>query len=213
MDQLACACGVAGHALRIDCQDDSIEPIRLPDAETAQMLVVDSGVRHTLADGEYARRREACAHAARALGVDSLREITDITTVNRAVLNDMEYRCVKHVQSENQRVCEAAEALRTSDLVTLGGLLKASHVSLRDEYCVSCDELDALVEIANEIEGVFGSRMTGGGFGGCTIILVSPDGAERVRATLPERYEQRTGQACTIMRVRAVEGARVVQSS
>jgi len=213
MDQIASACGVAEHVLRIDCQDDSIEPIRLPDTAQARVLVVHSGITHTLADGEYTTRRELCMHAAHMLGVDSLRDITDMTMANQAVLSEKEYRCVKHVLSENQRVLSAATALRSNDLVMLGALLKASHASLHDDFCVSCEELDALVAIANSIEGVFGSRLTGGGFGGCAIILATPDGAARVNARLPECYAQRTGCACTVMRVRAVEGARVVAPS
>jgi len=204
MDQLASSFGCAGHALRIDCRDNTIERVPLPSHDRAVVLVVNSGVRHALASGEYAQRRAVCEAAATALRVRTLREID---TGAWGALDAEQARCVRHVVSENARVLRAVEALRADDLETVGRLMVESHNSLRDDYRVSCPELDAIVEIAAGTPGVFGARMTGGGFGGCAVVLATPETYETLSRTLPDAYRARTGRECDIQVVRASDGA------
>ena len=170
MDQLAVNAGQAGHALLIDCQSLTVTPTPLP-ADVA-MVVVDSGVKHALADGEYAKRRADCEHAAAILGVRCLREtsLADVEAA-RATLGDRVFRRARHVVTEIERTRRFAAAMAAGDLQAAAALMAASHTSLRDDYEVSCPELDTLVEIANAL-GVAGARMMGGGFGGSTIQLV-----------------------------------------
>ncbi|MDQ7014216.1 MAG: galactokinase [Planctomycetota bacterium] len=203
MDQLASSFGQAGHGLLIDCRDNTIERVPLPSPDRAVVLVVNSGVRHALASGEYAKRRAVCRGAAAALGVRTLREID---TGAWGALDAEQIRCVRHVVSENARVLRAVEALRADDLEAVGRLMVESHNSLRDDYRVSCAELDAIVEMAAATPGVFGARMTGGGFGGCAVVLATPEAYETLSRTLPDGYRARTGRACEIGTVRASDG-------
>jgi len=207
MDQLASSCGVEGHALLIDCAESRVTPVPLPAQDQAVVLVVNSGVHHELAAGEYARRRAACEAAARRLGVPSLRAIESIDAVDWSRLDEEQSRCVRHVVSENGRVIAAVGALRAGDLAGFGRLMLDSHGSLRDDYRVSCRELDAIVEIAAGTEGVFGGRMTGGGFGGCAVVLATPVATGELRQRLPRVYHASTGRACTVEAVGAVAGA------
>ncbi|MFG0243879.1 MAG: galactokinase [Phycisphaerales bacterium JB054] len=207
MDQLASTFGRDGQALCIDCRDNSVEHVPVPSPDRAIVLVVNSGVRHALASGEYAARRAACEAASDALGVASLREIESVDAVNWSRLDDEQTRCIRHVVSENRRVLRAAEALRADRLEALGTLMIESHASLRDDYRVSCAELDSIVEIATATPGVFGARMTGGGFGGCAVVLATPDAAASLRATLPEAYSAAHGRACDLWPVVASAGA------
>jgi galactokinase len=168
MDQLV-ACGArAGNAMLIDFADETWQEVAGPPA--GSVLVVDSGVRHELAAGEYAKRRRACEAAARVLGVASLREATR-EIVDDARLDQEQRRRVRHVVSENERTHLAATALKRGELEELGKLMFESHRSLRDDYQVSCAEVDAIVDAAVATGGVYGARMTGGGFGGCAIVL------------------------------------------
>lgn len=170
MDQLAVNAGQVGHALLIDCQSLSVAPTPLPNG--VAMVVVDSGVKHALADGEYAKRRADCEHAATILGVGCLREVSlsDVEAA-RGTLGDRVFRRARHVVSEIGRTRRFAAAMGAGDLRAAEALMAASHASLRDDYEVSCPELDTLVDIANTL-GVAGARMMGGGFGGSTIQLV-----------------------------------------
>jgi galactokinase len=164
-------------------------------------------VHHELAAGEYARRRASCEAAARALGVASLRELASLDAVAWLGLDAEQTRCVRHVVSENARTLAAAAALRAGDLSTLGRLMLESHASLRDDYRVSCAELDAIVDLASATPGVHGARMTGGGFGGCAIALATPVAAEKLLRRLAPAYAAATGGACTVERVQAAAGA------
>jgi galactokinase len=186
MDQLASVMGRAGHALLIDCREECVTPVRMPASDKAAVLIVDSGVRHALAGGEYAARREVCAAACAKLGVAELRDATKAALFGRCAgaLTLDEERCATHVISENERVCEAAEALRTGALPVFGRLMLESHASLRDNFRVSCRELDALVEAASTVPGVYGARMTGAGFGGCIVVLAAPGAVPGVCAAI-----------------------------
>ncbi len=192
MDQFASCRGGAGHALLLDCRSLAARAVPIPAA--AALVVCDSMVAHALADGAYNRRRAECEEGARALarvvpGIAALRDATpaDLERQRDAMDPTVHRRC-RHVVSENERVLAAAQALEAGDLPRLGELLCASHESLRHDYEVSCPELDALVELAVSLPGVFGSRMTGGGFGGCTITLARAEHAEQVAATLAARH-------------------------
>jgi len=178
MDQLASAAGVPGVASVIDCRTLQTRHVPLPDHRIARFLVIDSGVRHANASGEYAARRRSCEAAARELGVNELRDADAYMLEHaRAALPPEVYRCALHVVNENPRVLMAAEAMRGGDMERLGGLMNLSHASLRDLYRVSCPEVDRLVEALQSTEGVKGARMTGAGFGGCVVALV-PAGHE-----------------------------------
>jgi galactokinase len=187
MDQYAIACGEMSCAMKLDCRSLDFDLIEIP--AQARLLVVDSGVKHRLPDGGYNTRTDECAQA---LGVfkresvelDSLRDLgpSQLEAMKKP-LGDTLYRRCRHVVTENQRVVDACDALRRGDLEALGSLLDASHASLRDDYEVSCREVDGLVEIANACAGVHGTRMVGAGFGGCTLSLV---GAERLDAAIEQ---------------------------
>jgi galactokinase len=189
MDQLCVCCAEAGHALLIDCRSLEWEPIPLNMGE-AEVIVIDTGVRHSIAGAEYGARRQQCAEALEAIrhvrpSVDSLRDVTakDVDGLTDA-LNPLLIRRVKHVATENARVVAATEALRSGNAEAMGSLMSDSHRSLRDDYQVSCKELDEVVAIAENLDGVWGARMTGGGFGGCAIALTDRSAVESLKDSL-----------------------------
>lgn len=209
MDQVASVMGRRGHALLIDCRSLEITPVEMPGDEDAVLAVVDSRVAHTLASGEYAKRREACERAARTLGVEALRDAT-AEQVAHAGLSDEERRCAAHVVSECGRVQRAARALGSGDLPTMGRLMLESHASLRDDYRVSCAELDLLVDLAMRIPGVLGARMTGGGFGGSIVALMRPDAVGAFREAVSKGYQNATQRRCEVLVVHASVGASAI---
>ena len=178
MDQTVAMLGRPGFALLLDFADHSVEPVALPlDDAGLALLVVDTRVSHSLTDGSYGDRRTECAQAAEALGVDTLRD-TDLDAVER--LDDpVLRRRARHVVTENQRVLDAVAALGAGDWSSLSATLDASHSSMRDDFEISCRELDLAVETARAA-GALGARMTGGGFGGSAIALVPADQAESI---------------------------------
>lgn len=202
MDQLTAALGRAGHALLIDCARLAVEFVPLPDPGQAVVVVGDSGVRRSLAEGEYARRRRACEAAARALG-GCLHAITE-AQVQAAGLPPVQRDAARHVIGENARVRAGADALRAGDVARFGSLMFESHASLCDLMGVSCDALDRLVAAARQVAGVWGARLTGAGFGGCIVALVHPD-------ALPGLVRDLQAGGCVgVYAVRAVEGATAV---
>jgi galactokinase len=192
MDQFTSCLGRAGHALRIDCRKLSHHEVPVPD--TVRLLIANTMVKHELAASAYNTRREECEEAARRFDVESLRDITpeDFQRRGHELPVPVRNRC-QHVITENERVDRFISALRFGDLARAGRRMNESHQSLRDDFAVSCEELDLMVEIAGSIDGVYGARMTGGGFGGCTINLVDAPRVEAVREELSRRYEQATG--------------------
>lgn len=207
MDQLAVNAGQAGHALLVDCRSLVVTPTPLPAG--VAMVVVDSGVKHALADGEYAKRRTDCEAAAEILGVASLREATAETVERgREKLGERVFRRARHVVSEIARTQHFAEALAAGRLTEAGALMAASHASLRDDYEVSCAELDRLVAIANAL-GIKAARMMGGGFGGSTLQLVPTAEAERIAAEI-ERLATSDGLQARAFPVEAAAAATVV---
>ncbi|WP_248964075.1 galactokinase [Sphaerisporangium perillae] len=189
MDQAASALSEEGHVLFMDCRSLTTRnvPLDLP-AEGLQILIIDTGVHHELADGQYARRRRDCESAAERLGVKALRDVTDLAEALSRLDGD-ERKRVQHVVTENHRVQALIGLLRAGAVREIGALLNASHLSLRDQYEVSCAELDVAVEAAVR-GGARGARMTGGGFGGSAIALVADDRADRVREEVTKAYDQ-----------------------
>ena len=208
MDQMAAIMSREGHALLIDCRTMETQHVPMPSESDAALVLFNTNVKHALAAGEYARRRAACETATRALGVESLRDVT-LETIDAAssALSDHERRCARHVVTENQRTLMAADALRSGDLAEFGRLMSQSHASLRDDMRISCQELDTLVELASACEGVYGARMTGAGFGGCTISLVDREEVETFSARLLEEYQQRCGLQGEVIVSSPAEGA------
>ena len=211
MDQFVATFGAAGHALMLDCR--SLEYQLLPVPEDLCLVVCNSMVRHELASGEYNLRRHDCETGIKLLhahlsGVRALRDI-EIHDLERYkhVLPEQVYRRCRHVVTENRRVLEAASALETKDAELFGRLMYQSHASLRDDYEVSCKELDLLVELASHRAGVYGARMTGGGFGGCTVNLVRADCAAPFQAHIAQTYRKETGITPAVYICEPAQGA------
>jgi galactokinase len=199
MDQYVISCCTKGHAMMLDCR--SLEYDLVAMSEDVRLVIVDSGVHHQLPDGEYNTRRQECEEAVALLKkenpqLSSLRDLSlDQLEASRQRLGDGLFRRCRHVVTENHRVGDAHAALGSNDVERLGQLVTASHTSLRDDFEVSCAEVDALVEIANRCAGVYGTRMVGAGFGGCTISLVAPAYLSRVVDGISSEYGKRLGRS------------------
>jgi galactokinase len=210
MDQFASVLCRKDHLMLLDCRSAEPQMVPFTDPDIA-VLIVNSHVRHELTGGDYAERRAQCEQAAKYLGVRALRDATlaDLEEI-RAGLEDVLYRRARHVITENHRTLEAAGAFRSGDWTHAGELMVASHVSLRDDFEVSCPELDLLVELALEpgqANGVFGSRMTGGGFGGCTVTLARKGAIPEIARTMHEKYSRKTGIEPSFFMSRPARGA------
>ena len=191
MDQFASAFGMENHALFLDCRSLKWSPIPL---SSAKFIICNTKTKHDLADGEYNKRRADCEEAARLLGHESLRDVSPSEFAVKAQnLSERLKMRARHVISENQRVLAAVNALQHSDLVEFGKLMNASHESLRTDYEVSSNELDLMVEIVRRQKGVLGARMTGGGFGGCTVNLLEEDVSAEFIETVSAEYQKATG--------------------
>ncbi len=191
MDQFASAFGIKNHALFLDCRSLEWSPIPL---STARFIICNTRTKHDLADGEYNKRRADCEQAAGLLGKGSLRDVSVEEFNERS--KDLPERLKKrarHVISENSRVLAAVKALKNNDLAEFGALMNASHESLRDDYEVSSPELDRMVEIVRAQPGVLGSRMTGGGFGGCTVNLFESNLSAEFVEIVSTEYQKQTG--------------------
>jgi len=179
------------------------------------VAICHSGVKHALVASEYNRRRQECeagvaALAARFPGVRALRDASlEQLEACRAALDPVVHRRCRHVIGEDGRVVEAVAALRAGDLERLGRLMDASHASLRDDYQVSCPEVDLLVDLARRGPGVLGARITGGGFGGCTVNLVERDALPHLRDVVLPEYQRRTGKVPRLFVSTAADGAEV----
>lgn len=214
MDQYASIFCAANAALLLDCRSltHQLVPLELPDHT---FCVIDSGVKHDLAAGEYARRQEECRAAveffsSREPSVSALRDLDEAQVARTAEhLPPNVSARARHVTSENQRVLQAVTALRAGNLPTFGRLMNESHESLRHDYEVSCTELDLLVDIARQVPGVCGARMTGGGFGGSVVVLARADAVEPLTEAVHRRYDQAERQA-RLFAVRPGPGAAVV---
>lgn len=212
MDQFIAALGRAGHALFIDCRTLEADPVPI-DLSSAVVVICDSRVTHSLAGSQYNRRRSECEQGVALLrrvlpDIQALRDVSVLQFErHKDLLPDPIVRRCRHVVYENERTQDAVDALRTGAFDEMGRLMFASHASLRDEYDVSCRELDVLVEIARSVEGVLGARMTGGGFGGCTVNLVARGAVEVFRDRITHEYARETGHQPLIYISEAGEGA------
>ena len=204
MDQFTSVFGQAEHALFLDCRSLAWESIPV---SGARFVICNTKTKHDLADGEYNKRRAECEEAARFFGCEFLRDVSlsDFERRSREMPENIRKRA-RHVLTENERVLKSVEALRKNDLAVLGELINESHNSLRDDFEVSSVELDIMVEIARVERGVLGSRMMGGGFGGCTVNLLSPDAAPNFHKTVSEKYLEMTGINCEIYDCRIDRG-------
>ncbi|HOF88827.1 MAG TPA: galactokinase [Armatimonadota bacterium] len=215
MDQFISVLGQPGHALLIDCRTLDYQPYPIPAG--VRIVIGDTGVRRGLVESAYNERREQCEAGVAILekvlpGINALRDVLPTQLeAHRDLLPEIVYRRCRHVVSENARVLQAVKAMAAGDLPELGRLLNASHDSLRGDYAVSCPELDALVEIARRQPGVYGSRMTGAGFGGCTVSLVAKEHAEAFVAAVGPAYTTATGLHPQIYVCQASAGAEEVE--
>jgi galactokinase len=211
MDQFISCNGRAGHALLLDCR--SLTYQSQPLSDDVRLAICNTMVKHELAGGEYNTRRAECEagvrHLARKLpGARALRDVTIVELeAHGQDLPDAVYRRCRHVIGETARAVRAAAALELGDLTAFGRLMAESHRSLRDDYEVSCEELDLMVELAGKVEGVYGARMTGGGFGGCTVNLVRAENVERFKRAVAQGYERATGRSPEIYVCAAAGGA------
>lgn len=188
MDQFISAGGQAGSAILLDCRSLEWRAVKLP--ENVAIVTANSMVKHQLGDSAYRTRVEECAEAARRLGVSSLR---DAELGKLRTLEGVFGKRARHIVTENARVEKFVEAAAAGDRLEMGRLVTESHISLRDDFEVSCAELDFLVDAALRIDGVFGARMTGGGFGGSTVNLVDPAAVEALKAALVSEYRKYYG--------------------
>ncbi len=209
MDQIASMHGRADHAVLIDCQALTATPVALGFAASdLVLLVIDTTVRHSHATGGYKDRRASCERACEALGVSSLRSVTESDLPRaQAILDAETYRRVRHVVTENARVLETGAAIAADGPRAVGELLNASHVSMRDDYEISIPELDCAVEAAQNA-GAVGARMTGGGFGGAAIALVSTHLMDEVTEAVLADFAHRGFARPEIFAVSAADGAR-----
>ena len=210
MDQFVVSHGRRGNALLLDCRSLGYRLLPVPDG--VSLAICNTMVKHSIAKGEYNQRRAECEAGVRVLSkylpnVHALRDVTpeDLEKYGHE-LSDVVLRRCRHVVSEDARVLQAAAALDRGDLPDFGRLMLESHRSLRDDFEVSCAELDIMVELAEKAEGVYGSRMTGGGFGGCTITLIKDESVEAFRRIIQQGYERLTGRQPEIYICTAADG-------
>lgn len=216
MDQFSSVMARRDRLMLLDCRSLDVKMVPLDDPGLT-VLIINSNVKHELTGSEYSQRRAECEAAARGLRVPMLRDATPQQLEQaKDRLKPVEYRRARHVVGEIERTTAAAAAIAAGDWPTVGRLMYASHASLRDDYEVSCRELDLLVEIAQSLgeqAGVIGSRMTGGGFGGCTVSLVRADAVKSVADAIRVAYHRQTGIEPTVFASRPAQGAQIVRGS
>jgi galactokinase len=211
MDQFVSCLGKAGHALLLDCR--SLEFKLIPIPQNVRLVICNTMVKHDHANGAYNRRREECDEGVKLLSrwypkIRALRDVSVEQLVqHKAEIPETIYKRCLHVVSENQRVLEGAQYLTDGDVERFGALMQQSHCSLRDLYEVSCRELDVMAEIAQSLNGYCGGRMTGGGFGGCTVNIVRASDAESFAAQISERYQVEIGIKPDVYVCSAANGA------
>ena len=218
MDQLIAVMGQSGYAMLLDCR--SKHPVMIPmNDPNVSVLIVNSNVKHQLTGSEYPDRRRQCEKAAKLLDVPMLRDATlpqleeTRNRFNQESDGNLCYRRAKHVITENDRTTAMATALTNGDWAVCGQLMGASHRSMKEDFEITCPEIDRLVEIAQLVEGVIGSRMTGGGFGGCTVSLIETSRTAEIVSAITSRYQSETGIEPVAFVTRPAQGARVLHKS
>ena len=212
MDQFSSVLCESDHVLLLDCRDQSFQQIPFSNPDIV-VLIINSEVKHELSGGEYAQRRSQCEDALEKLGAKSYRDVTlQQVQEKKAELDPVVFNRAHHVVTEIARTVKTAEAMKKNAWQTVGELMYASHASLRDDFEVSCKELDVLVEIAGKTDGVIGARMTGGGFGGCIVALVQGNKADSISDSICREYESQTGVKPTAFMTRPGQGAHVIRS-
>jgi galactokinase len=213
MDQFSSSLGAEGKLLLIDCRSETAELVPMDDPSVA-VLVINSNVKHELTGSEYPERRSQCEQAAKRLSVVALRDVNSSQLeAAQGKLDPLLYRRARHVVGEIERTLRASRALQAGEWPVVGELMYASHASLRDDYEVSCSELDVLVELAQGIGadgGVIGARMTGGGFGGCIVALVRSGREREIAERIGAGYRARTGTEATAFVTKPARGAHIV---
>lgn len=210
MDQFVSRMGRTGCALLIDCRNLTCRHIEID--PSLVIVIANTGIKHNLIDSEYNTRRQECQAANRLLKVASLRDLSPETfDKKKHLLSDTIRKRATHVVNENQRVLDVAQAFDDSDFIKAGQLMYESHYSLKDDYAVSCPELDIMVEIATSIRGVYGCRMTGAGFGGCTVSLVDNDGVIAFCEIMKASYKEKTGDCPDIYITTPSAGGTVIE--
>jgi galactokinase len=197
MDQMACSMTGDGYMLFLDTRSLIHERIPLPQA--AELIVINSGITHSHAGGDYRTRRDDCVRAAALLGVPELRDVGPSDLARIAALSPPLNRRARHVVTENQRVLDTVAAFRGGDLDAVGALLSSSHASMRDDFEVSVPEIDLLVTIAERQRGVYGARLTGGGFGGSIVALATRESARRGAELISSEYARHSGRASSVL--------------
>ncbi|KAL5106852.1 Galactokinase [Taenia crassiceps] len=213
MDQLTCLGGLRGHALFIDCRSNDCKPIKMDFKGKAKVVIVASGVHHRIAAGQYRIRRAECEELSKHFKVNSLRDLQkklpqleELCAEAREALSFTSASRLRHVLTENQRVLDALNAMETANCTKLGQLMQQSHTSMKCDYEVSCKEVDELVDICMSTNGVYGARMTGGGFGGSLVVLIKPDAVADLITAVDTKYSG----AAKIYVVDASQGAHIL---
>ena len=207
MDQLISAEGQRKHSLLIDCRSLETQAVSMP--EDMAIVIINSNKKRGLVDSEYNTRRQQCEAAAEFFGVKALRDVTIEQFIERqADLDPVVAKRARHVITENDRTVEAATALKNHDMARLAVLMEQSHISMRDDFEITCSEVDTIVDIVKEVIGTQGGvRMTGGGFGGCVVSLVPPSLVDAVKQAVEAQYQTKTGLKETIYVCKAMDGA------
>lgn len=210
MDQYTSMFGKKDHALLLDCRSIEAQPFKI-DFDGYEFMLINTNVTHSLSSSAYNDRRSVCESIARMLTIKSLRDASknDLKTV-KSKLNAEDYQKGLYVVQENERVKLASKAIDRGDLKELGALIYDSHSGLRNQYRVSCEELDYLVDITKQNDGILGARMMGGGFGGCTINLISKKASENFKTYVTEAYRNKFGKDCSIYSIELSDGTRLV---
>jgi len=209
MDQMISACGVQGNALLIDCRSLDTKLAPLPSGTS--VVILDTGTRRELVASAYNERRAQCEAAAKAFNVPALRDVSAAQfTARKGDLDPLIARRAQHIISENERTLQAAQAMKENNATKTGQLMDESHESLRDDFEVSSDALDVMVEVAQQHDDCFGARMTGGGFGGCAVALVESSALENFSEGVSLSYQTLTGIEPKVYVCRAENGAEVI---
>ncbi len=209
MDQMTSAASSEGHAILIDCRSLETRPIHLPDG--VSVVVIDTAKRRQLVGSAYVDRRRQCEEAAQMIGVSHLRDATlEQVEAYQEQLGDIRYRRARHIVTENARTLQAADILQNGDAVTMGKLMNESHYSMRDDFEISWAEADLITEMARNLPGCFGARMTGGGFGGCCVALVKSDTVDKFIADITPPYQSQSGLTPAFYPFQPAAGSHVI---